>query len=161
LTLLLGGCIREGVRSFRQRGRCVGCRSGNIIAFCLISAHLFVRSRSRYVPSRGATYAEETSDNNKGIRINTTAYIMAKEWLLMFIDHVTRVESPKTLENERMTGKKILAEIKVRRCSNERRKWIAKPLSLTTTNVQEHDCSPLDLSLDCIWTSNSIGDPKG
>ena len=40
----------------------------------------------------------------------------------MFIDYVTRVESPKHLENERMTGKKTLAEIKERRSSNERRK---------------------------------------
>jgi hypothetical protein len=118
----LGGCIGEGVRSFRHRGRCVGCRSGNVITFCLISVHLFVRSRSRYVPSRGATYAEETRDTKEGIRINTTACIVAKKWLSMFYRPCNESRKPKTLENERMTSKKTLAEINERLCSNERRK---------------------------------------
>ena len=61
--------------------------------------------RSRYVPSRGATYAEETSDTKEGIRINTTAYIMAKLAINVY-RLCNESRKPKTLENERMTGKK-------------------------------------------------------
>ena len=61
---------------------------------------------SRYVPSRGATYAEETSDTKGGIRINATAYIMAKKWLSMFVYHVRRSRKLKVLEKRENGGQK-------------------------------------------------------
>ena len=63
-----------------------------------MSVHLFAVGRSRYVPSRGATYAEETSDIRKRIDMKAKPGIVAKNWQSVILSHAMTARRPRYSE---------------------------------------------------------------